>query len=90
MSPGQFLDAVFPHIMDAGASTTSWVRNPNRNAVVGGSNISYHLCGLAIDVVEFRDNDARALFIDRMHKLGFGVLDEGDHIHVQRFRKAAT
>jgi len=87
MTPGQFLDVVYPHIVNAGASTSSWVRNKWRNDNVGGSPNSYHLCGLAIDVVDFKDDAARSLFAQRMRKLGFGVLDEGDHCHVQRLRK---
>jgi uncharacterized protein YcbK (DUF882 family) len=68
--------------MECEGTVTSWIRSRDRNAKVGGHPNSYHQCGLAVDVV-IEDEDLKSRFKRRMWKFGFGVLDEGDHVHVQ-------
>lgn len=77
-----FLGAVGPVIMECEGNVTSWVRTKKHNAEVGGHPDSYHQCGLAVDVT-FENKDLKDRFKRRMWKMGFGVLDEGDHVHVQ-------
>jgi hypothetical protein len=63
-------------------SVTSWFRSPARNAQVGGVPNSWHLLGLAIDVVfdEETDTDrASGLAL----RLGLEVHNEGDHYHFE-------
>ena len=63
-------------------SVTSWIRSAKRNKEVGGLATSYHLLGLAVDVV--LDNPAdKARFIKEAKRLGFDAIDEGDHVHLE-------
>ena len=64
-------------------SMTSGVRSEKRNAQVGGAGLSWHVAGLACDVV-LDDWGRKAAFIQRAKAYGFPfILDEGDHLHVQ-------
>ena len=63
-------------------SVTSWGRTPYRNKAVGGKPGSKHLGWLAVDLVEDPQTDRQGLIQD-LHMIGFGVVDEGDHLHVQ-------
>ncbi len=78
-----FIDDVRPLIMEAGASTSCWLRNRDHNAAVGGSEGSWHLSGLAVDVTRFPNQRLRDIFIDKCKRMDWGVLDEQDHVHVQ-------
>lgn len=63
-------------------SVTSWIRSEKRNKEVGGLVNSYHLFGLAVDVV--LDNPAdKGRFIKAAKQLGLDAIDEGDHVHVE-------
>jgi hypothetical protein len=57
----------------------SWFRNPRHNAEVKGHPRSQHLVGTALD---WRGPDQRVL-ADHLRRLGWTVLDEGDHHHAQ-------
>lgn len=63
-------------------SVTSWLRTEKRNKLVGGVDSTYHLFGLAVDIV--LDNVLeRPDFIKDAEKLGLKVVLESDHIHIQ-------
>lgn len=73
---------------------TSWYRDPQRNAEVGGVANSLHVAGLAMDIVPeqapsflsriFSPSDATGL-ISRWRSFGpiFQGIQEGDHIHLE-------
>ena len=64
-------------------SMTSGVRSKQRNASVGGAGLSWHVAGLACDVV-LDDPGRKGDFIQRAKAYDFPfILDEGDHIHLQ-------
>ncbi len=63
-------------------SITSWFRTKRRNTEVGGRDDSFHLLGLAVDVI--LDNPAdKARFIQAAKRLGLDAIDENDHIHLE-------
>jgi uncharacterized protein YcbK (DUF882 family) len=64
---------------------TSWWRSAAQNVSVGGVDDSQHLAGLAADLV-FPTLTSRRTGIARLQAAGLGVLDEGDHVHVQVFQ----
>jgi uncharacterized protein YcbK (DUF882 family) len=77
-----FTEIVLDVLARHGGSVTSWFRSAAHNARVGGVRGSLHLEGLAVDCVfdlPVQKDRATAAF----NAIGFGVLDEGDHIHVQ-------
>lgn len=64
---------------------TSGPRSPNWNRHVGGAPNSYHLSGMAADVVlrDWRDKEA---FTAQARRLGIHVIDETEkknHLHLQ-------
>lgn len=63
-------------------SVTSWFRSATRNISVGGKDVSWHLAGLAVDIVldKFEDKEN---FKARAERLGFQVINEGDHYHLE-------
>lgn len=63
-------------------SVTSWFRTDKRNKLVGGVNGSYHLFGLAVDIV-LDDITERSEFIKDCKSIGLKVVPEIDHIHIQ-------
>lgn len=67
---------------EEGGSITSWKRSVIHNKAVGGVNDSLHLEGLGADCV-FDTAAGRARAKDKLKAKGYGVLDEGDHVHVQ-------
>lgn len=75
------VEAAWTEATAAGAelTPTSWWRSAQANARVGGNEYSQHLLGLAIDLVA-EDKPAATAAFERM---GFIVIDEGDHLHVQ-------
>lgn len=73
------LASVYPGVL------TSFWRSPEHNASVGGSPNSQHLVALAFDFVP--DDWAQApAFLALAQQLDLVALNEGDHIHVQRYR----
>lgn len=63
-------------------SVTSWIRSPLRNKQVGGSENSWHMSALGIDVV-LDPGENETEFKREAERLGLKALDEGDHIHLQ-------
>ena len=63
-------------------SVTSWFRSLPHNTAVGGSENSFHLIGMGSDIVLDKFEDTVA-FVRRATGLGFSVLNEGDHLHLQ-------
>ena len=63
-------------------SVISWFRSLPHNIAVGGSLNSFHLFGMGVDVIldRFEDQDD---FIYRAQGLGFRVINEKDHLHLQ-------
>jgi len=70
------LAAAFP------LSITSWYRSTSRNKKVGGTETSFHLLGLAVDVVLDSEKDKHQ-FLALAKRLKLWTLDERDHVHVQ-------
>lgn len=63
-------------------SVTSSHRTKKRNHSVGGVWNSFHLEGLAADLVPDNWNNAQQI-VDAARKLGLDVYVESDHIHVE-------
>lgn len=61
---------------------TSWFRSPASNASVGGAARSWHLCGMAVDIVLETDEDKDTI-IDMASALALEVVDEGNHLHIE-------
>lgn len=63
-------------------SITSWFRSLPRNTMVGGAINSFHLIGMGADIIldEFEDKEN---FKRRAQGLGFRVINEKGHIHLQ-------
>lgn len=66
------------------AVVTSWWRDAETNARVGGSSTSQHLLGTALDLV---GDPQRIALVAR--EAGFVVVVEGDHVHVQAWPAGA-
>ena len=64
-----------------GAVLTSWCRSKEYNRSVGGVEGSRHIACMAVDVVVPQDQTKG--FIARAESLGFKVLVEADHIHLE-------
>ena len=77
-----FITTVLNLRVEFAFSVTSWIRSEIRNKEVGGLATSYHLLGLAVDVVLDSPAD-KAGFIKDAKRLGLDVIDEGDHVHVE-------
>jgi len=63
-------------------SVTSWWRSRTRNAALDGHPESFHLEGLAADLVP-DDPEQRAPLKRFAEDLGLQVADEGDHVHIE-------
>lgn len=74
-----------------GFSVTSWFRSPKRNKAKGGMSTSKHLKGLAVDAVldNMQDTNAKAELTAAARAMGLGVVDEGDHLHIQVKKESA-
>jgi uncharacterized protein YcbK (DUF882 family) len=82
LTRGAFVDKVYSIAEKHGGSVTSGLRSRSRNKIVGGKPASRHISGYALDVV--CDNAlGERRFIEDCQLEGFGVAEEGDHIHVQ-------
>lgn len=80
---GEFWEKAVLLCKEFDGSMTSGVRSEKRNAQVGGAGLSWHVTGLACDVV-LDDPAKKAAFIQRGKMYGFPyILDEGDHVHLQ-------
>ena len=66
------------------ASITSTYRTAKRNKTVGGHQKSKHMSGLAADLVLDTVNKSTVSKLEKdARALGWGFLQEGDHIHLQ-------
>lgn len=74
-----------------GFSVTSWFRSPKRNKAKGGHPKSKHLRGLAVDAVldDMKDEKQKAELTAAARAMGLGVVDEGDHLHIQVKKESA-
>lgn len=77
----EFVSLAYPLGQDLDLELTSWWRSRSHNREVGGVESSQHLLGLAWDVAG-ADQDE---FARRARMRGLTVVDEGDHVHVQRY-----
>lgn len=66
---------------------TSWWRTASENERVGGAAASQHLVGLAVDVLPPAD---RARLLELASAWGLTPIDEGDHVHIQRYRAGSA
>lgn len=78
-------DILIPSLMEAQATISSSFRSRKHNVQVEGVARSWHCVGLAFDITDWFNEEAKELLIWRLRKLGFQVLDETDHIHVEAF-----
>jgi len=67
---------------------TSWYRDPINNARVGGAPNSQHLLAWAADAVVPPESANR--FIQIAEGIGFVVVVERDHIHIQAFGRGVV
>jgi hypothetical protein len=75
------IGAAYRMMLEAyGFTVTSWWRSPWHNTEVGGVKRSLHQLGLAFDVVPMDDAT-----IQKAQDLGFNVLIEDNHLHLQLF-----
>ncbi len=63
------------------AVVTSWCRSQEYNREVGGVEGSRHITCMAVDMI-VPDSEA-SLLVRRARELGFWVLVESDHIHLE-------
>lgn len=73
----------FGFLAQAGATVTSGLRTPERNAKVGGVPNSYHLSGQARDILPPTDPQQAAFIQQQAAANGLEVIDEGDHWHLE-------
>lgn len=82
----EFWLAVYRYCLRVRGSVTSGFRTFSRNSVVGGSPTSYHLQGLAADVV-LDEPLTHPVATDARHKLaadlGIQLIIETDHDHLE-------
>lgn len=78
----EFLEAILTLRVRFAFSVTSWIRTYQRNNIVNGRPGSWHIYGLAVDVVPDSNLD-KVDFVPAAEKLGLSVLDEKDHWHIQ-------
>lgn len=78
----QFLSAVVTLRILVPFSITSWCRTPTHNEAVGGVPNSFHLLGLAVDIILDNPEQVRALSAQAV-RMGLEVIIEGDHLHLE-------
>lgn len=83
MTIGDFAQAMLAYCAVFDGSVTSWIRTQRRNSAVGGMDLSYHMTGLAADVV-YDDGPPQIERVQRLaSQLGLYVHREHDHDHVR-------
>ena len=63
-----------------GITVSSWYRDPEENAQVGGVANSQHMLGVALDFPRTRPNWEASR---NLRARGFEVIAEGDHFHAE-------
>ncbi len=74
-----FFRALVTIPIDPGTLLTSWWRDPAVNKAAGGITNSFHLWGLAFDLVA----PDPAHFIGHAREAGLEAIDFGSHIHLE-------
>lgn len=82
LDPAGFLVLMLSLSMRYRFSVTSWIRTPDRNQAVGGHPDSFHMVGMAVDIVFDRPEDMEK-FLEKASRYGLRAIDEKDHVHVQ-------
>jgi len=88
--PREIVDQVLPQLqdyfqrvfripVDPSTAVTSWYRDPAVNRAVGGVPNSFHLWGLALDIVA----PDPAHFVGHAREVGLEAIDFGTHIHLE-------
>lgn len=77
-----FLLSILALCREFDGSVTSWVRSNRHNNRVGGHPKSWHLDGLAVDVL-LDDMSLADQFEEKVERLGYKALVESTHIHCQ-------
>ena len=78
----KFVQKLLPILDKFLGSITSWKRSPAHNKAVGGVADSWHLQGLAMDVVFDNRGDYKE-FAKACGDAGLHAWIESDHVHVQ-------
>ena len=78
-----FVRRAYPIGEDLNVGISSWHRTRTKNFEVGGAETSQHLLAIAWDVV---GPDALE-YARRARAAGLVVIEEGDHVHVQRYAR---
>ena len=81
-----FVGRVFAGLLGRPVVVTSWYRSIRENRDVGGDPASQHLLGFALD---FETAESSAI-VQSLRRVGLIALDEGDHVHLQLFPRAAV
>lgn len=80
----EFIERVVTLLEIYPGSVTSWFRSHKRNREVGGSEGSWHLAGLAVDIVlDNMEESNRQAMVSRARRLDLDACDEIDHIHLE-------
>lgn len=84
MNLDYFCQAVFAICKLYGGSVTSWIRSREHNQKVGGLQRSFHVIGLAVDIVldDSTPEKVQAI-IDYAKHYRLQVIDEKTHLHIE-------
>jgi len=81
---GDFVERVERVLQLFPGSTTSFFRSALRNAKVGGGAFSWHLVGLAMDIVlDDMSPEVRTRCVNFAKRMSLDAVDETDHIHLE-------
>jgi len=84
MMIGDFAEQVHILLTIFPGSVTSGFRSQKRNQDVGGGESSWHLAGLAADIVlDNMSEPSRIKCVQRAKRMNLDAFDEGDHIHIE-------
>ena len=80
----EFVEKVVTLLEIYPGSVTSWFRSHKRNKEVGGGRASWHLAGLAVDIVlDDMEESHRISMVQRARRIGLDAIDEIDHVHLE-------
>jgi len=84
MNLDYFCKAVFAICKLYGGSVTSWIRSREHNQKVGGLQRSFHVIGLAVDIVldDSTPEKVQAI-INYANRYRLQVIDEKTHLHIE-------